>query len=136
MEISVKSKYLKISPRKLRLAVNLVRNKNLPDAKNLLRLTNNKGAKLTECLLDSAIAIVKDSEFEVGQFTVSEIFCSDGPRLKRGKPASKGAMMPITKRQSHLYLTVSNSPKNNQPKKQMASNNINKGEKEKNGSKS
>lgn len=111
MEISVKSKYLKISPRKLRLAVNLVRGRNLEQAKNLLFVTNNKGAKMTENLIDSAIAIIKESDSDVNKFTVSKIFCSDAPRLKRGKPASKGSMMAITKRQSHLYLSVSDSSK-------------------------
>jgi len=109
MEITVKSKYLKISPRKLRLAVNLVRGKNLEKARDILFLSNSKGARMLKCLVDSSIASAKESGLEVNKFSIKSIICSDGPRLKRGKPASKGSMMAIKKRQSHMRLTISDN---------------------------
>jgi large subunit ribosomal protein L22 len=109
MEITVKSKYLKISPRKLRLAVNLIRGINLERARNILFLSNNKGSRILKSLVDSAIASVKESNLEINKFFVKTIVCSDGPRLKRGKPASKGSMMAIKKRQSHVVLTISDN---------------------------
>jgi len=109
MEITVKSKYLKISPRKLRLAVNLIRGKNLEQARDTLYLSHNKGTKMLKNLVDSAIASAKESNSEVNKFFVKTIACSDGPRLKRGKPASKGSMMAIKKRQSHAVLTISDN---------------------------
>lgn len=109
MEITVKSKYLKISPRKLRLAVNLVRGKNLEKARDILFLSNSKGARMLKCLVDSSIASAKESGIEVNKFFVKSITCNDGPRLKRGKPASKGSMMTIKKRQSHMVLTISDN---------------------------
>lgn len=109
MDITVKSKYLKISPRKLRLAVNLVRGKNVIQAKNVLFLSRNKGAKFTENLIDSAIATAKEADAEVDKFVIKSIACGDGPRLKRGKPASKGSMMAIKKRQSHLTVLISDN---------------------------
>jgi len=111
MEISVKSKYLKISPRKLRLSVNLIRGKNVVKAKNLVKFQKNKGSIAVYNLLNSALTIAKDSEIEENNFCVAKILCNDGPRLKRGKPASKGSVMPITKRQSHLSLTISDTLK-------------------------
>jgi large subunit ribosomal protein L22 len=109
MEITVKSKYLKISPRKLRLAVNLVRGKNLEKARDVLFLSNSKGARMLKCLVDSSIASAKESGLEINKFSIKSIICSDGPRLKRGKPASKGSMMAIKKRQSHMSLTISDN---------------------------
>lgn len=111
MEITVKSKYLKISPRKLRLSVNLIRGKNIIEAKNFLKFQKNKGSIAVYDLLNSAIAIAKSSEVAEDSFYVTKVLCNDGPRLKRGKAASKGSVMPITKRQSHLILSISDTLK-------------------------
>lgn len=119
MEITVKSKYLKISPRKLRLAVNLVRGKNIQYAKGILTLSNTKSSRMVKSLVDSAIASAKESGSEVDKFYINSINCSDGPRLKRGKPASKGSMMAIKKRQSHLSISISNIAPDNSSKKQI-----------------
>ena len=107
MEISVKSKYLRVSPRKLRPVVNLVRGKNAILSSQKLKFVPNKGAKMVAGLINSALSVVKSSEINPESFIISSIACSDGPRLKRGTPTSKGSMMPITKRQSHLRLTIS-----------------------------
>lgn len=106
MEIRVKSKYLKISPRKLRPVVNLVRGKSAIQAVVNLKFVPNKGAKFVSDLLNNAIAIAKSEEVGLDKLVVSVISCSDGSRLKRGVPGSKGSMMPITKRTSHLYITL------------------------------
>lgn len=107
MNITVKSKYLKISPRKLRLAVNLVRGMKAEKAKESLTFQNNKGSRLVKSLVISGLAVAKASEIESDALIISRIVCTDGPRLKRGKPASKGSYMPIKKRQSHLEMTLS-----------------------------
>jgi large subunit ribosomal protein L22 len=111
MEIKVTSKYLRISPRKLRLVVNSVRGKNSIVAKNILTFQPNKGSKMVLALLESALAIAKSNEVNQDNLSILSVVCSDGPRLKRGKPASKGSMMPITKRQSHLNLVLSDKIK-------------------------
>ena len=107
MEIKVKSKYLHISPRKLRLILPLIQSKNALEVKRALELHSGKGAKVAKNLLKSALSIAKSSEVSEELFMVKKIVCNEGPRLKRGKPASKGRMMPITKRQSHLELVLS-----------------------------
>jgi len=107
MEIKVKSNYLKISPRKLCLATDLVRRKSAIEAENLLKFQNNSSSKIVYSLLQSALSIAKSSEVDQNKLFLAEILCNQGPRLKRGKPGSKGRMMPITKRRSHLILTLS-----------------------------
>ncbi len=106
MEISVKSKYLKISARKLRPVVNLVRGKTATWAITNLKFIPNKGAKFVSDLILNAVSIAKSEELGVDKLVVFMISCSDGSRLKRGVPSSKGSMMPISKRTSHLYLTL------------------------------
>lgn len=123
MNIKVKSKYLKISPRKLRLAVDLVRGLKADRAKEMLAFQNNKSSRMVRNLVISGLALAKASEISNENLIISRIVCTDGPRLKRGKPASKGAYMPIKKRQSHLELTLSDeilkSPKQLKQLKQL-----------------
>ena len=107
MEIKVKTKYLKISPRKLRLAVNLVRGLSASRARDLLLFQNNKSSRFVRSAILSGIASAKASEVNEEELVISRIVCTDGPRLKRGKPASKGSYMPIKKRQSHIEITLS-----------------------------
>ena len=111
MEVSVKSKYLRISPRKLRPVINFVRGMNVVEARAKLQFQPNKGAKMIISLLDNAVSVVKTSEISSETFHIAAIACGDGPRLKRGTPVSKGRMAPIVKRQSHMTLTISDSPK-------------------------
>lgn len=107
MNITVKSKYLKISPRKLRLAVDLIRGMKAVRAKDTLSFQNNKCSRMVRSLVVSGLSVAKASEISQENLIISRISCSDGPRLKRGKPASKGSYMPIKKRQSHLELVLS-----------------------------
>lgn len=109
MEIKVKSKYLRISPRKLRPVVNFVRGMGVLEAKAKLQFQPNKGANMIANLLDNALSVAKSSEINPEVFSISAIACADGPRLKRGTPVSKGRMAPIVKRQSHLMLVLSDS---------------------------
>ncbi|MCX6810817.1 MAG: uL22 family ribosomal protein [Candidatus Berkelbacteria bacterium] len=107
MEIKVKSKYLRISPRKLRPVVNFVRGMNAIEAKSKLKFQPNKGANMIVSLIDNAMSVVKSGDMASESFYVAAIACGDGPRLKRGTPVSKGRMAPIVKRQSHMTLTLS-----------------------------
>jgi len=117
MEIKVKSKYLRISPRKLRPVVNFVRGMNATEARAKLQFQPNKGANMIINLIDNAMSVVKSGELASESFYVAAIACGDGPRLKRGTPVSKGRMAPIVKRQSHMTLTLSDAPKTAKIKK-------------------
>mgnify|MGYP001566966323 FL=1 len=133
MEFKIKSRYLKISPRKLRLAVNLIRGMNAKRAHNVLKFQNNKGSTLVANLILSGLSVAKAEEISGDRLIISQIACNDGPSLKRGKPASKGSYLPMKKRQSHLELTLSDDAKPNKSNKSHKSNLI---KKESNGTKS
>lgn len=117
MEVKVQTKYLRISPRKLRLVVNFVRGMRVTEARDKLQFQPNKGAKMIINLIDNALSVVKNSELTPEVFSIEAIACGDGPRLKRGTPVSKGRMAPIVKRQSHMTLTISDAIKPEKVKK-------------------
>ncbi len=108
MEITVKLNHLRISPRKVRLAVNLVRGKKALEAQTLLRFSSVKPAKAVLKLLNSAISSAKnDFQIESENLYISEIFANEGPKLKRFRPVSRGTAHPLWKRNSHVQLTLS-----------------------------
>ena len=106
MDIKVTSKYLRISPRKMRPALFSIRNTSAINAKTLLTFTNTKGAKMALDLLKSAMAIVKENDLELDKMMVKSAFCNEGPRLKRSHPKSKGSSYKITKKMSHLTIVI------------------------------
>jgi large subunit ribosomal protein L22 len=108
MDITVKLNHLRISPRKVRQAVNLVRGKKALEAQTLLRFSSVKPAKAVLKLLNSAIASAKnDFQIELENLYISEIFANEGPKLKRFRPVSRGSAHPLWKRNSHIALTLS-----------------------------
>lgn len=108
MDITVKLNHLRISPRKVRQAVNLVRGKKAMQAQTLLRFSSVKPAKSVLKLLNSAISSAKnDFQIELENLYISEIFVNEAPKLKRFRPVSRGSAHPIWKRNSHVVLTLS-----------------------------
>lgn len=100
----------------MRPAVNFVRGKLAVHARDILRLQSGKAPRIINDALISAIANAKSSEIEEKNLIISKIVCSDGPRLKRGTPVSKGSYMPIVKKQSRLTLTLSDEIKGDKGK--------------------
>lgn len=114
MDIKVTLSNLRVAPRKARLVVDLVRNKNVQDARNLLQFTVNKTAGPVLKLLNSAVAsAVNDRKLEEKNLYISKITVDEGPKMKRSFPMSRGRAYPIMKRTSHITLVLSeqNSPK-------------------------
>ena len=110
MEARCVAKYLRVTPRKLRLLADLVRGKNVNEAISLLKFTPKAGAKPTLKAIQSAVANVvnRDDSREVDPDTlfVHTIFVDEGPTLKRFLPRAMGRATPIRKRMSHLTVLV------------------------------
>lgn len=104
---SAKTKYVRISPRKARLAANLIRGLPVQQARLQLQVCNLKGGKLIMKTLDSAIANAELlGETSAERLQVKEVFVDEGPRLKRSKPRSRGSRHPFLKRMSHFTVVV------------------------------
>lgn len=103
-----KSKYVRISPRKARLAADLIRGKSVPDARTQLQFCNLKGGRLLQKTLDSAVANAETQlDLRTENLIVSTVQVDEGPRLKRSKPKNRGGRHAIIKRTSHLTIIVS-----------------------------
>lgn len=101
------TKYLRIPPRKARLAADLIRGLPVEEAMAQLEFCRLKGGTLLKKTLRSAIANA-EMRYEVkrSDMKVTEVRVGEGPTLKRIKPKNKGGSHPIMKRTSHFSLTV------------------------------
>lgn len=106
MEIKVKSRYLRISPRKVRPVLHGFRGMTAEAARNTARFTNKKAAGFLYALIKSGIAAAKENYLEADQVIIKALYCGEGPRLKRIQPWSKGQARRITKRLSHITLVL------------------------------
>jgi large subunit ribosomal protein L22 len=103
-----KSKYLRISPRKARLAAALIRGKSVEAASYQLQFCSLKGGRLLKKTLDSAVANAESQlDLRRERMKVSTVLVDEGPRLKRAKPKNRGGRHPIQKRTSHFTVVVS-----------------------------
>ncbi len=101
------TKYVRISPRKARLAADLIRGVSAEEAMIRLRFSQLKGGRLLLKTLNSAIANAEtQKDARVEDLIVSEVCVNDGPTLKRAKPKNKGGRAPIMKRTSHFTVAV------------------------------
>ena len=100
-------KYVRISSRKVRIVINLIRGKKVDEALAILRFTPKSASPVVEKLLNSAIA---NAEHNMGlsrdTLYVAEIFANQGPSLKRFMPRAKGSASPILKRTSHITVIL------------------------------
>lgn len=106
MEAKAITKYLRISPRKLRLVLDSVRHKKVEAAFAILKTMKKKGAQMALKALNSAYANAKNKKMDEGRLYVSEIFADGGPSMKRYMSRSMGRADVILKRMSHLTVVV------------------------------
>ncbi|MFA5926844.1 MAG: 50S ribosomal protein L22 [Patescibacteria group bacterium] len=110
MDITVKNKFVRISPRKARPVLHGLRGRLASDALTQMRFTNKKAATRLAELIRSAVAAAKESDMAESSVYIKSIVCDEGPRLKRRRFESKGRAAPIKKRMSHFVLTVTDEP--------------------------
>lgn len=108
MEAKAESKYVRVSPRKARLVLDLIRGKDAGPAMNLLRFTKKRIASEVAKVLRTAIANAegKSETIDVDDLYVSEAYANDGPRGKRIRPAPMGRAYRYQRRTSHIVVKV------------------------------
>ncbi len=108
MEVKATTRYVRISPVKLRLPICEVKGKNVGQALTLLKFMPVKGAEIIFKTLQSAIANAEHNDkLDVDKLVVKNIFVDSGPSLKRFRPRARGRASRILKRTSHLTVIVS-----------------------------
>jgi large subunit ribosomal protein L22 len=107
MEIKAKARFIRISPRKVRLVVDVIRGKNVNDALARLEFLN-KGAVLpVKKVLLSAIANAKHNlNIEKENLYIKTVTVDEGPKFKRYMPKAHGRATVIRKRTSHINLLL------------------------------
>ncbi len=106
-EAFAKSNYIRISPRKARLAADLIRGKTVEDAAVQLMFCKLRAGGLLQKTLDSAVANAETQlSIQRRDLVVKEVRVDAGPTLKRAKPKNKGGSHPIMKRTSHFTIVV------------------------------
>ena len=102
-----KLSYARISSRKVKTVIDLIRNKNAGEALAILKLTPKAASELVEKLLKSAIANAENNHgMDVNKLYVAEIFANQGPTLKRVRPRAQGRAFRIRKRTSHITVVL------------------------------
>jgi large subunit ribosomal protein L22 len=98
---------VRISPRKARLVVDLVRGKHVAEALEILQFTPHKGAPIVRKVLESAIANAENNEAaDVDELRVAEIFVNKALVMKRVMPRAKGRADRIQKPTCHITVAV------------------------------
>ena len=101
------AKYLRISPRKVKIVADLIRGKSLEQATAILLTTPKAASEPLLKLLKSACANAENNfEMDPDNLYVAEAYATAGPILKRGRPRAQGRMYRINKRTSHITIVV------------------------------
>ncbi len=107
MEARAHLKYLRISPRKVKIVLDLIRGKDTDTAMAILKNTNKIASESLIKLLKSAVANAEHNfHMDASNLYVSECFVCPGPILKRIMPRAQGRAFRINKRSSHVTLVV------------------------------
>ncbi len=106
-EARAKLSYARISSRKVKIVIDMIRNKSVGEALAILKLTPKAASEIVEKLLNSAIANAENNhEMDVEKLYVAEIFANQGPTLKRIRPRAQGRAFRIRKRTSHITVVL------------------------------
>jgi large subunit ribosomal protein L22 len=112
VDFKASHRFARMSPRKIRPVADLVRGKFVDDALNILRFQPQRGARLIEKVIKSAVANAQDSEqnpgrlVEIRNLLLSDIRIDGAPMFKRIQPRARGVAMLIKRRMSHISVKV------------------------------
>jgi large subunit ribosomal protein L22 len=108
MEAKAEARYMRVSPQKARLVIDLIRGMRVDKALNVLRGTNKRVAPAVEKLVRSAVANAENrsSDVDVDRLVVSEAYVNEGPRQKRIRAAPMGRAYRYQRRTSHIVVKV------------------------------
>jgi large subunit ribosomal protein L22 len=114
--IKAKLKHLRISPRKVRLAADLIRGLSVREAEQQLIFLNKRSASQILRLLRSAVANAQhNASLPKENLYISEILVDAGPTLKRWRPRAMGRASNIMKRTSHVTIVLNQKGRARQP---------------------
>lgn len=107
MSVKAIAKGVQISPRKVEVVADLVRNQSVKNALTILEHTPRRSAVAVQSVIKSAKANAENNHnYKPDTLTITEIFVTCGPRMKRFRPAARGRALPFQKKSSHIRVVV------------------------------
>ena len=107
MEVRAVAKYIRVSSRKVRLVVDLVRGRPVNEAMALLRFMPQSAARDVAKVVKSAVANAEqNSHMSAEDLFITRITADEGPTMKRFRPRAHGRASPILKRSTHITVVV------------------------------
>jgi len=107
MEIMAVSKYVRISPQKIRIMVDAVKGKPVEDGLAILKFMPQKAARVLEKTVSSAVANASQNEkLDVDSLVIRNIRADQGPMLKRFRARARGRGCRILKRMAHITVIL------------------------------
>ena len=101
------AKYIRISTRKVKIVIDLIRGKSAEDAQAILTYTPKAAAPVVLKVLNSAIANAENNQnLNRKDLVVAEVYANPGPTLKRYVARSRGSASPMLKRTSHISVVL------------------------------
>jgi large subunit ribosomal protein L22 len=120
MEFRAQARYMRVSPQKARLVLDLIKGQRVEDARNTLLFTKKRVASTVGKLLQSAIdnanflSTEKGIDVDLDQLYVKSAIANDGPRMKRIRPAPMGRAYRYVRRIAHLEIVLAEKNRNGQ----------------------
>jgi large subunit ribosomal protein L22 len=106
MDAVASAKYIRISPRKMRRSVDLIRGRHVEDARRILRLSPLQANRTLGKVLNSAVANAEQQNAIPENLVVAKAWVDEGPTLRRWQPRAYGRATKIRKRTSHVTVVV------------------------------
>ena len=121
MEFRAEARYMRVSPQKARLVLNLIKGRRVEEARNTLAFTKKRVAATVGKLLQSAIdnanflSTEKGLDVDLDSLYVKHAVANDGPRMKRIRPAPMGRAYHYVRRISHIEIVLAEKNRNGVP---------------------
>ena len=107
MEVKAVSKYVRISPRKVRRLVAAIKGQPVESGLSILKFMPLKAARIVEKLVRSAVANAdQNQDIDIDLLVIQNIVADQGPTLKRWRARARGRGTRILKRTSHITVTL------------------------------
>ncbi len=121
MEYRAQARYMRVTPQKARLVLDLIKGRRVEEARNTMAFTKKRVAATVAKLLQSAVdnanflSAEKGIDVDIDNLYVKSAIANDGPRMKRIRPAPQGRAFRYVRRISHIEIVLAERTRSGAP---------------------